>query len=157
MHIVETNLRFSQLYERAETKFIIVHHSAISSDFSAAQIHQSHLNIGYSGIGYHFFIQKSGLIERGRPVWAEGAHAFHYNNNSLGVCLSGNFEFEKPNHYQIESAAALIAQLCKEFHIPINRKHILAHRELNDTACPGMYLYALMDTISGKANWYAKG
>lgn len=154
--ISDPALDFQDLNERNETKFIVVHHSAISADFTAAQIHQSHLNLGYSGIGYHFFIKKSGEIERGRPIWAEGAHAFNYNHNSIGVCLSGNFEFETPNKYQIENAALLIANLCAEFNIPVNRQHILGHCELNnDTACPGKNLFDLLDDISGKANWYS--
>ena len=148
-------LTFDFLSPRASTKRIIIHHTAVKGDLSAQQIHLNHLNIGYSGIGYHFVVRKNGAVERGRPVWAVGAHAYGCNNDSIGICLSGNFELETPTHYQIESAALLLANLCKDFNIPINRKNILGHCEVDSTACPGKNIS--LDTIVGKANWYFKG
>ena len=152
--ISNSNLHFGELINRLSTEFIIIHHSAISADFNAAQIHQSHLQIGYSGIGYHFFIKKNGEIERGRPILTEGAHTYRNNHNSIGICFSGNFDYETPNSYQIENAALLIANLAAQFDIPINRQFILGHRELNQTACPGKNLFYILDTICGKADWY---
>ncbi|HRM59675.1 MAG TPA: N-acetylmuramoyl-L-alanine amidase, partial [Megamonas funiformis] len=69
------------------------HHSAIggNDDITAADIHRIHLQNGWSGIGYHMFIRKSGLIETGRPLEDIGAHTYQHNNSSIGICLSGNF------------------------------------------------------------------
>ncbi len=152
--LIKPFLTFDSLEERRRTDFIVVHHTAIAADSSAKDIHQIHLNQGYSGIGYHFLIRKNGAIEKGRPVWAVGAHAYGYNAQSIGVCLSGNFEVEKPTDFQIESAALLIANLCYDFNLPISRRFILGHRELNATACPGDKLFFYLDTVVGKANWY---
>lgn len=50
----------------------------------------------------------------------------------------------------------LIANLCADYNIPIDRKHIVGHGELMATDCPGKNVQKLLDdgTITGKANWY---
>lgn len=111
---VKTFLSFDELSERLSTNRIIVHHTAVLGDLSARDIHTSHLNIGYSGIGYHFVVRKNGAVEAGRPIWAIGAHAFGCNSDSIGICVSGNFDEELPTHYQIESTALLLANLCRD-------------------------------------------
>lgn len=152
LKIVKPFLTFSNLEVRPNTRRIIIHHTAVKGDLSAKDIHLSHLKIGYAGIGYHFVIRKNGSIERGRPVWSIGAHAYGCNSNSIGVCLSGNFEIETPTTFQIESAALLIANLCNDFNILINRQNIKGHCEVDSTACPGKNID--LDTLAGKANWY---
>ena len=143
------------LLPRTSTRRIIIHHTGGADiDASAEQIHQWHLDAGYAGIGYHFVIRKSGEIERGRPVWAVGAHAYANNYDSLGIHLSGCFTNIQPTHYQIESLALLIANLCEEYKIPIDGKRILGHREVDLTECPGNKLFYMLDDIVGKANWY---
>lgn len=161
--ILETKLQFGTLFERDATNRIIVHHTGGADiDASAAQIHSWHLDAGYCGIGYHFVIRKNGNIERGRPIWAIGSHAYGSNSDSIGIQLSGDFTFNAPTDNQIESAAILIAYLCDEFNIPTDRKHILGHREvdpdgLKGTSCPGNILQDFLDVIAGKANWYRFG
>ena len=55
---------------------IVIHHTGQADiDASAEQIHEWHQNQGWSGIGYHFVVRKDGAVERGRPIWAVGAHA----------------------------------------------------------------------------------
>lgn len=153
--IVETCLHFAELDNRTHTNKIVVHHSA-TPDTSAAKIHQSHLDIGYAGIGYHFVVRENGAIERGRPLWAVGAHTYGANSDSVGICLAGDFQYVIPFHFQFESAALLIAWLCDHFNLPCDRQHIFAHRELYPTLCPGDSLYNELDTLVGKANWYLR-
>ena len=162
-NIVETNLKFGSLSRRGSTNKIVIHHtgSVKDVDFSAARIHEFHLNNGWAGIGYHFVIRKDGTIERGRPVWAVGSHAQSHNSDSIGIHLCGDFNAAKPTDKQIESAAMLIANLCVDYDIPTDRNHIIGHDEcytgVNKTdgaGCPGKNLQKMLDTISGKANWY---
>ena len=47
----------------------------------------------YSDIGYHYFITKDGVLHECRPVEKQGAHCFGHNQDSVGVCLSGNLRF----------------------------------------------------------------
>ena len=163
-NVVETNLKFSSLSKRKYTKIIVIHHTGgnVDVDFSASKIHEMHITErGWAGIGYHFVIRKNGTIERGRPIWAVGSHAQGLNQNSIGIHLCGDFNVAKPTDKQIESAAMLIANLCADYNIPIDRNHIIGHDEVytgvgatNGAGCPGKNLQSQLDTISGKANWY---
>lgn len=157
VEIKETNLSFGNLSEREVTDMIVIHHTGESDiDASAEQIHGWHLNNGWSGIGYHFVIRKDGTIERGRPVWAVGSHAYNENSHTIGIHLSGDFMQAYPTEIQIEKCALLIANLSEDYGITIDRSHVVGHGELMATSCPGTNLQALLDdgTITGKANWY---
>ena len=163
-NIKETNLNFAPLNNRSATNLIVIHHTGNpqDDDLSAVEIHRSHLAQGWAGIGYHFVIRKDGSIERGRPVNTIGSHAYGRNSDSIGIHICGNFESADPQTFrigsptdaQIESAAMLIANLTADYNIPCDRKHIVGHCELMATACPGKNLFARLDEISGKANWY---
>jgi len=158
--IRETNLDFGSLTNRATTDMIVLHHTGENDiDASAEQIHGWHLNQEWAGIGYHFVIRKDGTIERGRPEWAVGSHAYGENSHTLGIHISGDFEQAKPTENQIESCAALIADLCEKYNISCDRTHIVGHGELMPTACPGKNLQALLNNgaLIDKANKYLLG
>ena len=141
---------------REETEGIILHHTGTpdDDDLSAEEIDELHRALGWLGIGYHYVVREDGAIETGRPVWAVGAHAEGDNYGTLGIVLSGNFELSEPTQAQIESAAFLIAHLAQVYGIPLDGEHILGHRDVSATACPGKALYELIPTIIGKAIWY---
>lgn len=105
MNIQEVKFQFVRnLTSRNSTKYIVVHHTASTSDLTVHDIHRIHLNEDYAGIGYHYYIDKSGNIFTGRPAWAVGSHALPINSISIAVCVSGNFEIEKPNTLQLKSS-----------------------------------------------------
>ena len=145
--------------KRSATNRLIIHHTAGNKgiDPSAAEIDKMHKGNGWSGIGYHFVIRKNGSIERGRAEDEQGAHAEGANKDSIGIHVGGNFELESPTDKQIASLVNLIKQLCKKYNIPIDRKHILGHREVGQTACPGNNLYNQLDSIVAKAAGSGKG
>lgn len=145
-----------ELEARSETDLIVIHHSGIGidKDLSADEIHRSHVAQGYCGIGYHFVVRKSGYIERGRPIWAIGAHTYGENFHSVGIHLSGDFMKNFPTQNQIEMTAWLIAFIADSYNINIDEKHVCGHCDFNSTDCPGTNLYSLLDTIRGKANFY---
>lgn len=159
VNIVDLDLDYdkSRLYERTSTNMIVIHHTGNTTDDDkgAEWINELHCKAnGWAAIGYHFVIRKDGTIERGRPEWASGAHSVGYNNEAIGICVSGNFLLGQPTPAQIESLAMLLANLCADYHLPIDRDHILGHRELNATGCPGDNLYDMMEVIVGKTNFY---
>lgn len=155
-NIVETGLYFRNgLQERSETNRIVIHHVGGSNrDVSAAEIHEWHKNNGWSGIGYHFVIRKDGTIERGRPEWAIGAHAYGANSDSIGINVAGTFDSEAPTNEQIESLGMLIAYLCTEYGFVADADHVCGHRDLMSTDCPGDVLYSMLDTVRGKGEFY---
>ena len=120
------------LIRRPETRFLILHHAGASGS-TARQIHKYHLEKGWSGIAYHYYVRKSGLVCRGRPEDTAGAHTQGYNGVSIGVCFEGNFERESIGETQFEAGRALIRDILRRY--PGIR--IVGHRELNATACPG--------------------
>ena len=156
--IKDYGLNFRSLTERDDTDLIVIHHTGdpIDDDLSAEQIHQIHLNNGWAGCGYHFIIRKDGTVEQGRPRWAIGSHAEGYNWNSVGIHVCGNFELVDPTVEQIESLAYLVGWLCDLYDLTPTADYVVGHRELNATACPGYYLYNILQTIRGKAIWYAQ-
>lgn len=158
-NIIEKEFDFRYpLEERSCTDMIVIHHTGEADiDASAEQIHDWHYNHqpdAWSGIGYHFVIRKNGTIERGRPEWAIGSHAYGENYHTIGIHLSGDFQTANPSSAQIESAAMLIANLCDKYDIPTDRHHIVGHCDLMATDCPGKNLYSQIYILIGKANWY---
>ena len=157
--IVETYLEIdhNRLTARRVTDQIVIHHTgnAVDDDLSAAEIDASHKGQGWTCIGYHYVIRKDGTVEVARPHWTVGAHAYGHNSHTIGIHVCGNFEEAEPTDAQIESLAMLLANLCTDYGLPIDRDHIIGHRELMPTACPGENLFAEMDTVVGKANFYA--
>ncbi len=155
--IKETNLSFNSLSERSYTDMVVIHHTGGNDiDASAEEIHGWHLNNGWAGIGYHYVIRKDGTIERGRPEWAIGSHAYGENSHTIGIHLSGDFEQAEPTDEQLDRCGALVADICARYGIPIDRDHVVGHGELMATSCPGVNLQALLDddTITGKAVFY---
>jgi len=133
MQIKETDLKFSSLAQRSTTERIVIHHSA-SPDISAVTIHAWHLSRGWAGIGYHYVIRANGDIERGRPEWARGAHAPPANSDSIGICLTGNFEIDIPSADQIDALVGLIKDINTRYKKNLS---VIGHKDVMATLCPG--------------------
>ena len=133
MNIIETNLKFrTALTNRNSTNRIIIHH-AEASHCTAQDIHQWHLNNGWSGAGYHFLVKKDGTIYRLRPENKIGAHASGSNSDSIGICFEGSYMTETMSQTQINAGKELVAYLKQRYGI----SKVQAHREVCSTNCPG--------------------
>lgn len=133
LEIVETNLSFGAMSVRSSTERIILHHAAASS-CTAEQIHQWHLNNGWSGAGYHFLVRKDGVIYRLRPEKYIGAHASNNNYNSLGVCFEGDFMWETMGETQKNAGSELVSYLKNKYGITTVQRH----KDVCATDCPGI-------------------
>lgn len=136
MEIIETNLKFGSLSKRAKTVRIFLHNSGVTVLQSVEIIHNYHKNsLGWSGIGYHFYVRKDGKIYRGRPEEMIGAHATgdKANYDSIGICFEGNFNKETMGEVQKTAGQELVAYLKKKYNISKVQKH----SEVNNTDCPG--------------------
>ena len=158
MHDLGLTYDYNRLETRDTTDTFVIHHTGNpqDDDLSALQINASHQAQGWTCIGYHFVVRKNGDIEVGRPHWTVGAHAYGENSHTIGIHLSGNFEEATPTEAQIESTAMLLAKYATDYELPIDREHIVGHRDLMATDCPGTNLYDMLDTIIGKAAWYVE-
>lgn len=121
-------------------KFIVIHHSERKNNNSLKSIKESHLKKGFEDIGYHYLITKSGKILPGRSENFQGAHVYGFNKNSLGVCLTGNFDISKPSKKQIKSLITFLKIKIKKY--KIKNKKILGHREFPKVTknCPGKFV-----------------
>ena len=128
-------------------KNIILHHSATTFG-NAAIFHRYHLQERHmeNGLAYHFVIgngkdSRNGQVEVGGR-WTKqlaGGHvkSYAYNENSIGICLVGNFQLKKPSSLQLSSARQLITYLRE--HVLQREVRFMVHRELEQTLCPGKY------------------
>lgn len=122
-------------------QYIIIHHSATKQG-DAETFRKYHIEInGWKDIGYHYVINNGtykpdGLIEVGREENDIGAHALGYNDKSIGICLVGNFDEDKPTEKQLKSLRKLCRYLMQKYNIPI--QNVLGHRETGaKKSCPG--------------------
>lgn len=145
MEIKETKLKFGSMNPRSKVlEYIVIHHTASTAKETVEQIHNFHINNnGWAGIGYHFYIRKDGTVYKGRDEKYAGAHCENYNSVSLGICLEGNFEIEKPTEKQLKSLTELLQYLTKKY----GYVHIVGHNDLNATACPGKNLYSKLEIL----------
>ena len=120
------------LAKRSTIDMIVLHHADAKS-CTANQIHWWHICRGYSGIGYHYFVNKQGEVYKGRPDNVIGAHAKGYNSTSIGICFEGAFTKETMSEVQVQAGKELVAYLKKQYNINKVKKH----KDLMATDCPG--------------------
>ena len=86
---------------------------------------------GFSDIGYHFFIDKSGAIIKGRTLARAGAHCTGKNRGTIGVCLSGNHKF---TNHQYNSLRFVIKAMNAKFNKELK---VNGHYKYSETkTCP---------------------
>lgn len=120
------------LTPRSTTTAVVLHH-AEASRASVEEIHRWHLGRGWAGIGYHYYIRKSGDIYRGRPEWALGAHAVGANDYTLGICCEGSYMTEAMPAAQLDSLHALLRDIMSRY----GALRVLRHKDVGSTDCPG--------------------
>ena len=149
MEIKETKLKCGDMIPRSKVlEYIVIHHTASTAKETVEQIHNFHINNnGWAGIGYHFYIRKDGTVYKGRDEKYAGAHCVDYNSISLGICLEGNFEIEKPTDSQLKSLSELLQHLKQKY----GNVQVVGHRDLNATACPGKNLYSKLGSVIANA------
>jgi N-acetylmuramoyl-L-alanine amidase len=124
--------------------WVIIHQSASNekSHDDISVIKQWHLARGFSDVGYHYVIKKDGTVQKGRDENTIGAHCKGHNNSSIGICLSG--EGEKTTA-QLKALEILLIDICGRHEL--EKKDILAHGDLAQTACPGFDLHGWLSTL----------
>ena len=150
LEINKVFLKFDEMDRKPYTGAIVLHHAGMSKDrdMTVKEIHDLHVHGNHwSGIGYHFVIHKGGEIEFARPLNYRGAHAFKNNEFTVGICLTGNYEYGKPPMPQLKSAVQLVSALCEKYNFPPTDTTIFGHKDFGKTDCPGKNLYVKMPEI----------
>lgn len=159
------------------THHCVVHHSADGNGDTAytelvRAYYTFHTQVnGWDDIGYNYLIAANGDIYAGRdPEKPEirqdnvlGAHFCSKNNNTMGVCMIGNFMTEKPSEVAMSSLFQLLGWKLKKDNLnPFstllhpdgngNALGVIAgHRDGCNTSCPGDKVYALLDSVRVEA------
>ena len=136
MKIIDAEMKFKgSLTKRKITSAVILHHMAAQG--SVQSIHNTHLNFGWAGIGYNFFIRLDGSIYKGRGWDYIGAHAgasSGYNAKSVGICFEGDYtKLSSMPAAQYEAGVWLVREALKRY----GRIDVLKHRDVAATVCPG--------------------
>ena len=92
--------------------------------------------LGY-WIGYHYFIERDGSLTQTRADNEEGAHTKGKNSESLGICLAGNFDIQRPTEAQIRALNKLLHDI--EIVYSPAEFPLYHHSKFSDTHCPGAY------------------
>ena len=134
MNVITVNLPTTGGFvRRGRTDEIILHHAEAKSA-SVEEINRWHLERGWTGIGYHFYIRKDGRIYRGRPEWAVGAHAQGHNSRAIGICVEGSYMTETMPKAQFDALVGLVREEMAKY----PGAKVLRHRDVNSTDCPGV-------------------
>lgn len=97
----------------------------------------------HDDVGYHYFIRKSGEVEKGRREEDVGAHVKGNNANSIGICLSGKEKFTK---MQFDALEVLLIDLLGRY--DLDQTAILAHYELDpNKTCPNFNLSEWLNSL----------
>ena len=147
MTVIEKTYNWNgSLSKRTKTDYIVLHH-AEAAMCTADYIHRWHLNNGWAGIGYNFFVRKNGEIYRGRPVDTVGAHCLGFNSNSIGICAEGAYDSTDTVMPAAQKAALiwLVAELRKVY----KTAKAVRHKDLTATSCPGKY-YPFGEIVKGE-------
>ena len=127
---------------------IIVHHSLTQDSGSVSwgairKYHTQTLKRPYKDIGYHAGVE---LVKSGQELYYEilmgrmwdtpGAHVRGHNQDSLGLCLIGNFDLTIPTLAQLQAGAKIVSLWLELFDLTIGDIHL--HREYDpNKSCPG--------------------
>lgn len=132
-------LKFPVLNLKGKTT-IAIHHSLTRRGLggsNAESYAKYHVDTnGWPSIGYSYVIEPDGTIKFCNDIELRTYHVGDHNNYAVGICLTGDFRYEKPTKTQEESLRNLVAALQKAYpHL----KYIKGHNEFKGyewKACP---------------------
>lgn len=123
---------------------LTVHYSATFEDqqVDVSDIDRWHRQQGYAGVGYHFFVRRSGLRQIGRSLTKMGAHVKNQNQRNLGICYEGGLKrstgkdvgHDTRTQEQNDELEKLIREMMSRF---TTIKRVVGHKDLAKTQCPG--------------------
>lgn len=119
-------------------EYIIIHTAAFRGHADIDEVRRWHLERGFSDVGYHYYIRRSGELQKGREENVAGAHCRNrgMNRKSIGVCFEGDGDHEYWTIHQWNAFYLLVGSLATRHAIAV--EDILGHRETGSPkTCPG--------------------
>ena len=137
-----------------------IHHSGKEGDtpYVLAKFHTTvESGVYQSEIGYNFVVDAKGTVHKGRDLGKVPAHCSGIDEETVGICVCGNYEEDPPSRRQMESLAEIIAVVCYAYDIdPIAEVRlsnklvvhgVFSHRDVKNTDCPGRAFHREMDSL----------
>lgn len=158
--------------EVARVNGAVVHHTAGSNSYTAAQVPSIIRGIytyhaqsrGWGDIGYNFLVDKFGRIWEGRAGGVEravvGAHAAGVNSHTFGLSLMGNYDQATVPAPAMDAMSRLIAWKLSLHGVRANgtaaidgrtQPAVVGHRDVGQTSCPGANLYPRLGELRSRA------
>lgn len=147
----ETSVMMYQGSARYPIREIIVHCSATRPewldghgiDAQVAEIRRWHRDQGWSDIGYHWIIGRSGELRPGRRETVIGAHVQERNRGTIGICLIGGFgsaETDRAEMHFTDRQLTTLRQQIQAISMRTAITTISGHNEYAAKACPGFHV-----------------
>lgn len=117
-----------------DIRYIVLHCSATRStqDYSPEALERDHRGRGFRGIGYHYYVRRSGEVIPCRPLDQIGAHVRGYNACSWGVCYEGGLDSAgRPADTRTPEQRASLLRLLRQLKDYAPQAYILGHRDLS--------------------------
>ena len=119
---------------------IIIHCTATreGQDVSVDTIRKWHKARGFNDIGYHYIIDRYGVVHQGRPIETIGAHTKGHNRGSIGIAYVGGVEQDgqTPKDTRTEEQKKALIDLIKMLKGWYNKATVHGHNEFANKACP---------------------
>jgi hypothetical protein len=152
MIILDPKLNYKVINGENKPTEIIIHHALFPS-CSIMDVHIWHLNKGWAGFGYQYYIRRDGTIWKGRPENKPGAHCKENGMNfkSIGICLEGCYESYIPEGSskdlgQKDGPTTLQLKALRELCYMLMEKYKLTNKNIKPHSfyatykkCPGDY------------------
>lgn len=124
----------------SQLKYVVIHHSVTKHEATPDDIALLHKARGWAGIGYHFVIDKAGIVYYVGDISTARANVANLNEQVIGICLIGDFTKYLPSDEQIMSAHDLANFFFFEApSLPTLKgwDQLVGHKDLDATGCPG--------------------
>lgn len=141
---------------------VIIHHTETSNTqdpvVAVRAIYYYHaVDQGWGDIGYNYLVDRNGNIYQGRVGGQNvvGGHSYQYAFGSAGISIIGDYSQVRESDAAKAGLVSIVSWVGR-FLDPYGRKDFLeipqlhqicAHRDVNDTSCPGDMLYADIPAI----------
>jgi len=176
----EESVRFLLVHHTAATNRY--EQRAVPSKIREVYAYHTSRSKGWNDVCYNFFVDRFGGVWEGRAGSLAGPVRADATGGSQGfaqlVCLLGNFETEEPTTAMVESCSKVLGWLADKYAVDldqrrpvafvsrgsnrwpqgvkVNARPISGHRDMSATACPGRYVYELLEETIPRAAKAAK-
>ncbi len=134
--------------------YIVVHHSASELITTMEDIKGWHIQRDFNDIGYHYVIEATGLIKKGRDFFKNAAANPPLNQECVAICVVGNNCAEGAEWTNEQKVSLEILIDCIRVLFP--EATVIGHKEViggEPTLCPGIDLDNLIIETEDPEEW----